>query len=65
MKIVLILTHFIRGHLKIPSHISVLHVEQEVVGDETPAIESVLQCDSVRENLLKDEREINAKINSG
>jgi len=43
----------------------VLHVEQEVVGDETPAIDSVLQCDTVRENLLKQEKEINAKINAG
>lgn len=53
------------GHLKIPSHISVLHVEQEVVGDDTPALDSVLQCDTVRENLLKQEKEINAKISSG
>ncbi|XP_059472968.1 ATP-binding cassette sub-family F member 3 [Neocloeon triangulifer] len=53
------------GQLKIPSHISVLHVEQEVVGDDTPALESVLQCDLVRENLLQQEREITAKINSG
>ncbi|XP_046390041.1 ATP-binding cassette sub-family F member 3 [Ischnura elegans] len=53
------------GQLRIPSHISVLHVEQEVIGDETPALESVLQCDSVRENLLAKEKEISAKINSG
>ncbi|CAB3378009.1 Hypothetical predicted protein [Cloeon dipterum] len=53
------------GQLKIPSHITVLHVEQEVVGDDTPALESVLQCDTVRESLLSQEREINAKINSG
>lgn len=52
------------GQLRIPSHISVLHVEQEVVGDDTPAIESVLECDSVRENLLKREREITATINN-
>jgi ATP-binding cassette, subfamily F, member 3 len=43
----------------------VLHVEQEVVGDETPALDSVLQCDTVRENLIRDEREINAKISTG
>ncbi|PSN29328.1 ATP-binding cassette sub-family F member 3 [Blattella germanica] len=53
------------GQLRIPSHISVLHVEQEVVGDDTPALESVLQCDTVRENLLQSEREISASINNG
>lgn len=51
--------------LHIPSHISVLHVEQEVVGDDTPALESVLQCDTVRENLIKREKEISAALNSG
>nr|CAD7201239.1 unnamed protein product [Timema douglasi] len=53
------------GQLRIPSHISVLHVEQEVIGDDTIALDSVLQCDTVRENLLQREREISAKINSG
>jgi ATP-binding cassette, subfamily F, member 3 len=40
-------------------------VEQEVVGDDTPALDSVLQCDTVRENLIREEREINAKISAG
>lgn len=52
-------------HLAIPSHISVLHVEQEVVGDETPAIESVLESDTVRLDLLNEEKRLNALINSG
>lgn len=39
--------------LFIPSHISILHVEQEVVGDDTPALESVLSCDEVRSNLIE------------
>ncbi|OWR44815.1 putative ATP-dependent transporter [Danaus plexippus plexippus] len=51
--------------LKIPSHISILHVEQEVVGDDTIALQSVLECDTVRENLLRREKEITAAINSG
>lgn len=51
--------------LTIPSHISVLHVEQEVVGDDTRAIDSVLQSDTKRESLLKEERELNVLINSG
>lgn len=53
------------GHLKIPSHITVLHVEQEVIGDDTTALDSVLQCDEVRERLLAREKEIGALINSG
>lgn len=51
--------------LKIPSHISILHVEQEVVGDDTIALQSVLECDTVREKLLKREKEITAAINQG
>lgn len=53
------------GQLRIPSHISVLHVEQEVVGDDTAALESVLECDTVREELLRKEREISVSINNG
>nr|CAH7739535.1 unnamed protein product [Callosobruchus chinensis] len=53
------------GQLRIPSHISILHVEQEVVGDDTLAIDSVLQCDTVREELLKKEKDISAAINAG
>ncbi|XP_046457203.1 ATP-binding cassette sub-family F member 3-like [Daphnia pulex] len=51
------------GQLRIPSHISILHVEQEVVGDETPAIQSVLECDFKREALLKEEKELGEKMN--
>lgn len=51
--------------LRIPAHVSVLHVEQEVVGDDTLAIQSVLECDTVRESLLSKERELNSKLNSG
>lgn len=53
-----------RGQLRIPSHISILHVEQEVVGDETPALQSVLECDFKRESLLKEEKELSIKINN-
>lgn len=53
------------GQLRIPSHVSILHVEQEVIGDETLALDSVLECDTVRQNLLQKERELSAKINAG
>jgi len=51
--------------LQIPSHISVLHVEQEVTGDETTALDSVLECDVRRNTLLSREKEINDKIKAG
>ena len=53
------------GHLYIPPHLTVLHVEQEVVGDDTTALDSVLSCDSVREELLAQERELQARISEG
>lgn len=46
------------GQLKIPPGISVLHVEQEVVGDETLAIDSVLEADTVRTALLQEEKQL-------
>ncbi|XP_063602737.1 ATP-binding cassette sub-family F member 3-like [Penaeus indicus] len=51
--------------LRIPGHISVLHVEQEVVGDDTLAIESVLECDTQRKNLLDKEKELQTRIANG
>lgn len=51
------------GSLQIPPHITVLHVEQEVVGDNTRAIDSVLECDFHRNELLRRERELLEKVN--
>ncbi|XP_018432049.1 PREDICTED: ATP-binding cassette sub-family F member 3 [Nanorana parkeri] len=51
--------------LRVPSHISILHVEQEVAGDDTPALQSVLECDTLRESLLHEEKELNARISAG
>ncbi|CAN7987411.1 unnamed protein product [Ixodes pacificus] len=50
------------GQLRIPSHVSVLHVEQEVVGDDTTALDSVLSCDERRQRLLDEEKELTAKV---
>lgn len=44
--------------LHLPGHVTVLHVEQEVVGDDTVAVESVLECDMERTALLKRERDL-------
>jgi ATP-binding cassette subfamily F protein 1 len=51
------------GELKLPPRIDFLYVEQEVVADETPAVESVLRADRVRWDLLQEEKQIMAEIN--
>ncbi|XP_061733794.1 ATP-binding cassette sub-family F member 3 [Nerophis ophidion] len=52
-------------NLRVPPHISILHVEQEVAGDETAALQSVLESDTLREDLLNEERRLNARIANG
>ncbi|KAG8001719.1 ATP-binding cassette sub-family F member 3, partial [Nibea albiflora] len=52
-------------NLRVPGHISILHVEQEVDGDETSALQSVLESDTVREGLLDEEKKLNARIANG
>jgi len=44
---------------EIPKHLSILLVEQEVVGEDISAIESVLKADREREWLLQTEKKIN------
>lgn len=51
--------------LRVPAHISILHVEQEVAGDQTLALQSVLESDTLREGLLKEEALLNARIAAG
>jgi len=41
---------------------TVLHVEQEVTGDDTMALDSVLECDVKRHRLLVEEKSINAAL---
>ncbi|TKR76011.1 hypothetical protein L596_017221 [Steinernema carpocapsae] len=52
------------GQLAVPSNIRMLSVEQEVEGDDTLVLDSVLACDSQREDMLVREREIQRLINS-
>uniref|UniRef100_A0A3Q3M142 ATP-binding cassette sub-family F member 3 n=1 Tax=Labrus bergylta TaxID=56723 RepID=A0A3Q3M142_9LABR len=52
-------------NLRVPAHISILHVEQEVAGDETGALQSVLESDTLREELLSEEKRLNARIANG
>lgn len=46
--------------LSLPTHLSILHVEQEVEGDDTPALASVLQADAEREELTAEEKRLTA-----
>lgn len=48
--------------LNIPQHISILYVQQEVTGDDTAAIDSVLSADVHRTRLLAEEAELNTQL---
>ncbi|ORZ18051.1 P-loop containing nucleoside triphosphate hydrolase protein [Absidia repens] len=51
-----------RREINVPQHISVLYVEQEVVADNTRALDMVLRADVWREHLLEKERNLTARI---
>ncbi|SCV67351.1 BQ2448_5997 [Microbotryum intermedium] len=48
----------------IPQHITILYVQQEVIGDDTLAIDSVLQADVHRTRLMTEEAQLNATLQS-
>lgn len=47
-----------RRELAIPTHITILHVEQEITGDDTPALQAVLDADVWRKHLLAEQEKI-------
>ncbi|KAK8192963.1 ATP-binding cassette protein [Phyllosticta capitalensis] len=51
-----------KREVAIPTHISILHVEQEIAGDDTPALQSVLDADVWRKHLLKEQEKIIAEL---
>jgi len=51
--------------LFIPAHLTVLHVEQEVTGDDTSSVDSVLEADVQRTTLMKREAELQAILKAG
>jgi len=53
-----LLRHIQSRALNIPPNIDVLYCEQEVVADETPAIEAVLKADVKRTELLKEKDQL-------
>ena len=59
-----LLKYMASRELAIPSRIDMLYVEQEVVADETPAIQAVLKADKRRAALLEEERAILAFLDA-
>ncbi|KAK4293874.1 hypothetical protein Pmani_033459 [Petrolisthes manimaculis] len=57
-----LLRHIQSRALNIPPNIDVLYCEQEVVADETPAIDVVLQSDKKRLELLKEKDQLEADM---
>lgn len=51
-----------RREVPIPPHISILHVEQEIMGDDTPALQAVLDADVWRKVLIKEQGELVQKL---
>ncbi|RYP10059.1 hypothetical protein DL764_000917 [Monosporascus ibericus] len=51
-----------RREVPIPTHISILHVEQEITGDDTSALQAVLDADVWRKVLLREQREITERL---
>ncbi|KZZ91427.1 ATPase components of ABC transporter [Moelleriella libera RCEF 2490] len=51
-----------RREVAIPTHISILHVEQEITGDDTPALQAVLDADVWRKVLLREQDELTAAL---
>ncbi|KKP07139.1 ATP-binding cassette, subfamily F, member 3 [Trichoderma harzianum] len=47
-----------RREVAIPTHISILHVEQEITGDDTPAIQAVLDADVWRKVLMREQDDL-------
>ncbi|PGG96187.1 hypothetical protein AJ79_09684 [Helicocarpus griseus UAMH5409] len=53
-----------RREVAIPTHISILHVEQEIAGDDTPALQAVLDADVWRKHLLKEQEKISSQLSA-
>ncbi|CAG8437092.1 2271_t:CDS:2 [Funneliformis mosseae] len=51
-----------KREIAVPTHISILHVEQEMIGDDREAIQAVLSADVWREHLLNEEISLNEQI---
>ena len=50
-----------RRELAVPGHMTILHVEQEITGDETSALQAVLDADVWRKYLFAEQGKITAR----
>uniref|UniRef100_A0A667X4K0 ATP-binding cassette sub-family F member 1 n=2 Tax=Myripristis murdjan TaxID=586833 RepID=A0A667X4K0_9TELE len=60
-----LLKHIANRALSIPPNIDVLLCEQEVVADDTPAVQAVLKADTRRLKLLDEEKRLQALLEKG
>ncbi|XP_026989656.2 ATP-binding cassette sub-family F member 1 isoform X1 [Tachysurus fulvidraco] len=60
-----LLKHISNRALSIPPNIDVLLCEQEVVADDTPAVQAVLKADTRRLKLLDEEKSLQALLEKG
>ncbi|KAK2829992.1 hypothetical protein Q5P01_017923 [Channa striata] len=60
-----LLKHIANRALSIPPNIDVLLCEQEVVADDTPAVQAVLKADTRRLKLLEEEKQLQALLDKG
>uniref|UniRef100_A0A1A7WP09 ATP-binding cassette sub-family F member 1 n=1 Tax=Iconisemion striatum TaxID=60296 RepID=A0A1A7WP09_9TELE len=60
-----LLKHIANRALSIPTNIDVLLCEQEVVADDTPAVQAVLKADTRRLKLLEEEKQLQARLEKG
>ncbi|KAK5854543.1 hypothetical protein PBY51_004729 [Eleginops maclovinus] len=60
-----LLKHIANRALSIPPNIDVLLCEQEVIADDTPAVQAVLKADVRRLKLMEEERQLQALLEKG
>ncbi|KAM7372707.1 hypothetical protein PAMP_007610 [Pampus punctatissimus] len=60
-----LLKHIANRALSIPPNIDVLLCEQEVVADDTPAVQAVLKADTRRLKLLEEEKQLQTRLEKG
>lgn len=60
-----LLKHIANRKFPIPPNIDILYCEQEIEVDETPAIQAVINADKKRLDLLNEEKELSAKMETG
>ncbi|KAL7829380.1 hypothetical protein AOLI_G00302650 [Acnodon oligacanthus] len=60
-----LLKHISNRALSIPPNIDVLLCEQEVIADDTPAVQAVLKADTRRLKLLEEEKQLQSRLDKG